>query len=169
MSYRIQGVSRGERLTVAESGSHSRVHHGLVDSLNGVDRLEVGVKVREGSHDSGPDESALVVVRRLQLHGEQRCREPHTESETHVELKVLSATSSEHLVGGSDTGKGVVVVLEETDARDLMGMESGPVFVDLTGDIPPEEPAEGEPASSADGSPESAGTAPARDDRGGRE
>ena len=51
----------------------------------------------------------------------------------------------------------------ETDARELLGMAEEPVFVDLTGDVPPEEDEE----TAGDGDPAGQDTDDARDGRRG--
>lgn len=155
-----RGLGRPERaLELAATKEAAR--------LPAAEYVEMAIVVSGARLDMGQADAAVLHLEELVLAGKPTA--PWAARLRYAYAAALEAAGRTEEANDWYAKAAEVDVLEETDARDLMGMESDPVFVDLTGDIPPEEPAEGEPASSADGSPESAGTAPARDDRGGRE
>ena len=76
--------------TLSVAWSFARVHNWFVDGVYGVDTREVRVNVRIKGHDSGPDQSTVIVLRGLYERFKSRNRGASCEV-AHIELDVLGA------------------------------------------------------------------------------
>lgn len=63
--YRYSKGGGGLVLTISEARGLVVVHNGLVDSLDREHGAEIRIDMGNSSHHSGPDQSALVVIRGL--------------------------------------------------------------------------------------------------------